>query len=263
MKGLAQLRNSLMAKLHVKRAQFYNRIREVANRYSLTTAEATMLLAAQNRINLTKLSLPQESLEKIRPLLVVHTQNAPPSTRSKVARRNERPGSLKEIKPADVPQAVLDSKKISEGNEMALVYQRLYVLENSIRQFITQIMQAKHGPDWWERRVTSGPRDTAKRRMSDEERDTWHQRRGKNPPDYLDLNQLPAIVRNNQDCFIPDFLPTLQWFEAFINELYASRCVVCHMNPLDRNNIAAVEVRFNHWKKLVLSKQASLEGLPS
>jgi hypothetical protein len=76
----------------------------------------------------------------------------------------------------------------------------------------------------------------------------------------LDLNELPALVRAVQTDFVPAFFESIEWFQQLISELYRSRCVVCHMNPLTQNNVDAVGVRFNHWQNLVKAKLPQLEA---
>ncbi|MBM4034488.1 MAG: hypothetical protein FJ291_22310 [Planctomycetes bacterium] len=137
---------------------------------------------------------------------------------------------------------------------MAAVFPLLYVLENSMRQLIDRVMRAKHGGNWWPKCAPQGLQAAVAKRMADDERDSWHQRRGAREIDYLDLNQLPALVRNNQKDFFPTILSTIEWFDQFVKEIYTSRCVVCHMNPLDSNNIRAVEVRRKQWEKQLSAK---------
>jgi len=88
-----------------------------------------------------------------------------------------------------------------------------------------------------------------------------HQKRSANPIDYLDLNHLPALVRAPQADFVDAFFPSTEWFQQFIDEVYRSRCVVCHMNPLTQNNVDGVALRFNQWQELVKAKIADVEKL--
>ena len=89
----------------------------------------------------------------------------------------------------------------------------------------------------------------------------WHQKRSNSPIDYLDLNQLPALVRAAQSDFVDAFFPSTEWFQQFIDEVYRSRCVVCHMNPLTQNNVDGVGLRFNQWEELVKAKATDLKKL--
>jgi hypothetical protein len=153
---------------------------------------------------------------------------------------------------------ILSPQVLGEAKEMAAVYPMLYVIENSMREFIRRIVDARRGLAWWTTLSPTGVRSQIASRMSDEKRNAWHQRRGEHPIDYLDLKELPAVVRATENEFVPDFMPTLQWFEQFVNELYQSRCVVCHMNPLERDNIQDVKLKLKKWQKLVAEKKDTL-----
>ena len=60
-----------------------------------------------------------------------------------------------------------------------------------------------------------------------EEINAWHQRRSKNPIDYLALDQLPVLVRAAQADFVPMFFKSEHWFQQLVEEVYQSRTVVC------------------------------------
>ena len=57
------------------------------------------------------------------------------------------------------------------------------------------------------------------------------------------------------------FFKTEAWFQNFVEEIYQSRCVVCHMNPLTQTNVDYVGVRFNHWENLVKEKIGEVQKL--
>jgi hypothetical protein len=144
---------------------------------------------------------------------------------------------------------------------MVPAYRLLYILENSIRQFITRVLKAKHGDDWWDKLATVELKRTYDRNTRAESVNAWHQRRSKNPIDYIDLDQLTALVRQAQQDFVPTFFKTEGWFQHFVDEVYQSRCVVCHMNPLTQQNVDGVVLRFNHWENLVKEKIHEVEKL--
>ena len=162
-------------------------------------------------------------------------------------------------KPENDP--ILAKATRDEMEAMVPVYKTLYQLENSIRQFIARVLRAKQGENWWDKLAPRGLKDHLAKRTTDDEINAWHQKRSANPIDYLDLNQLPALVRATQTDFVPPFFPTYEWFQQFIEEVYRSRCVVCHMNPLIQPNVDAVAVRFNQWELLVKGKAADVENL--
>jgi hypothetical protein len=138
---------------------------------------------------------------------------------------------------------------------MARVYPLLYVLENSIRELINRVMREAHGDDWWDTQLTKGKLKNVGQKASDrmrtEKKHTWHQRRGAHPIDYVDMLDLESLILSKQSLFIPQIIPDRLWFEQFMRELYPSRNVVCHMNPLDSDNVHDMRLRVRKWEKLL------------
>lgn len=263
-----ELRKMLEKKLDVKHAQLYRLAGNLASSLSIPTGDAILLLAAKNQVNLRKHGgkLPAGKIEEIRrllPYLPATTAAAVPiavsSNRKRSAPKPKKVFKVRLERAEDDP--ILSKATRDEMAAMVPVYQTLYQLENSIRQFIARVLKAKHGSDWWEKVAMRNQKDQLAKRTADDEINAWHQKRSVNPIDYLDLNQLPALVRSAQADFVPAFFASTEWFQQFIDEVYRSRCVVCHMNPLIQTNIEAVGVRFNQWELLVKAKVADVENL--
>lgn len=258
----ADFRQLLQTKLGIGRAQLYREAEKITNSLSISTADAILLLAAKNHINLHKQGIEPDKIAEIRKLLP-HVQSATPvaavSDAPKRKARGKQPFRVKLPKAEDDP--ILAKGTHAEMQAMVPVYERLYHLENSIRQFITRVTKAKHGENWWDVKAPNGLKTHVTGRRADDQVNAWHQRRSNNPIDYLDLNQLAPLVLSTLPDFVPAFFPTMEWFQQFIDEVYRSRCVVCHMNPLSQNNIDAVGVRFNQWRELIKAKADDLERL--
>lgn len=256
-----QLRKALLEKLGVTPQALSQRVKKLKKQYPMTTEDATYVIAQREGIILDKY-LNKETINHVGALLqyISPTVQTLPSVSKATRQRKEelrrKQGVIiiggQEFKVTD---PILPQKKISEAKEMAEMYPLLYILENSIRQVIDRVMTSRYGVNWWESEAPRGLRDTVKKRMADEEKNSWHQRRGARPIDYLDLDQLPALMRKTEREVVPDIIPSLEWFTQFVNEVYKSRCVVCHMNPLDKDNIQAVKLRFAQWEKQVNAKK--------
>ncbi len=253
-----QLSKALLEKLGISQSALSQRVKKLKMQRAMTTEDATYLIAHQEGIPLDKY-LINESIDRVRnlqnTLAPTRVQSSARQTTKKrttgsgVGHRTIVIGG--EFKLTD---PILEQKKLSEAKEMAAIYPFLYVLENSIREVIDRFMTNRYGTNWWD--AKGGKlKDKVIQRMADEEKNSWHQRRGARPIDYLDLMQLPTLVRQIQDDLVPDIIPTMEWFTQFIDEVYKSRCVVCHMNPLDDTNIKAVKVRFSHWQRQIEAKK--------
>ena len=256
----SKLRKVLLQELGITRQAIFQRVQKIKKQCPMTTDQATYIIAHWEGISLDKY-LDQTSLAEIRSLIQIISQPVPLTSPVKKTalktkdNRQKEPKVIEIAKKFRITDPILPQQKITAAKEMTEVYPLLYVLENSIREVIEQVMTTKHGANWWDSQASNKLKHTVAVPMADEEKHSWHQRRGARPIDYLDLNHLPALMRQIEQDVVPDIIPSIEWFTQFVNEVYKSRCVVCHMNPLDKNNIQALKVRFNQWNNLVNTKK--------
>jgi hypothetical protein len=252
-----ELKKALLSKLHVSRQAIDQRIEKI--QIPMTTEDAWCVIAQQEGIPLKKY-LDKEEVERIRQVYTQYMgqhqgkntpESLPIASRSKRNSENRTVFISAEFKESD---PLLPAKILSEAKEMAAVFPLLYVLENSIREFIIRIAKAKIGLDWWDRIASKTLKTTVGGRMVDEKRNSWHQRRGATPVHYLDLNELSGLLHHIEPHTIPDILPTLRWIQELIDEVYKSRCVLCHMNPLEKTSIDSVRLRFTQWQRQMKEK---------
>ncbi len=254
-----RLRKALLKKLNVTPQALSQRVQKLKRQYAVTTEDATYIIAQWEGIILDKY-LDRDTVNRVRGIIqqISHiTQDT--TIIAKLARRGKREAEKKQLfvvfpKEFTVTDPILEKRKLLEARDMAAIYPLLYVLENSIREVIDRLMTNRYGNNWWD--LKAGKlKDKVSERMSDEKKNSWHQRRGARPIDYLDLAQLPALVRQVQKDIVPDIIPSIEWFTQFVDEVYKSRCVVCHMNPLDDTNIKAVKLRFTQWQRQMTGKK--------
>lgn len=258
-----RLRKALLQKLGITPQALSQQVQRLKREHPMTTEDATYLIAHRKGLMLDRF-LDNTTIDRIRALVSDSSGNGPMRTSSDRTRRKQS---------TEVPKIVIGSSgksyndplltgaKLKEAMAMADLFPLLFLLENSIRCFIDKVMSATHGKDWWNSYSPSRLKKDVRRRMADEERHAWHQRRGARPIDYLDLDDLPALMRKIESAVVPRFIPSLRWFEQFVEEVYQSRCVICHMNPIDGDNKKGLELRFRQWEKLMAAKRDDLEGL--
>jgi hypothetical protein len=259
-----RLRKALLEELDVSPQRLSQRVQELKRRYAVTTEEATYIIAQWEGIILDKY-LDKDTVNHVRGIIqqISHiTQGT--TTIAKLARKGKGEAEKKQLfvvfpKEFTVTDPILEKMKLLEARDMAAVYPLLYVLENSIREVIDRVMTKRYGSNWWDSKA-GDLKKVVDKRKSDEERNMWHQRRGARPIDYLDLAQLPILVEQVEKDFVPDIIPSIGWFKQFVDEVYKSRCVVCHMNPLDDTNIQSVKVKFTQWQRHVKGKRNLILG---
>ena len=255
-----KLKQDLLRKLGITQQALSLRVQNIKRRHPMTTEDAVYVIAHQQRIILDRY-FESPVVDRVRGLIqqinsgfpLLGTTSKRVATNGKVPKQEHRiiivSGEFKENDP------ILPIVKITEAREMARIYPLLYILENSIREVIDRVMDSKYGKAWWDTKAPKGLIDTVNDRMAEDKKNSWHQRRGTRPIDYLDLNQLPALMRKVQKDVVPGIIPSLEWFDQCIEEVYKSRCVLCHMNPLDSDNIQAVKLRLRQWQKQISSKK--------
>lgn len=253
-----ELRKALLNKLGITPQALSQQAQKIKAHVPMTTEQAVCIIAQRNGIKLDKY-LDEEMIHLIRDLL---QQVTPPSqiTTKKVERKTGKQAPRQYVirigKQFEFTDPLLPRSKLSEANEMSDIFPYLYVLENSIREFIDKIMTDEYGANWWDSQAPSELRKEVIKRMGDDKRDSWHQRRGARPIDYLDLKDLPRLLNKLEKIVVPDIISDLDWFRQLVKQVYKSRCVVCHMNPLDKDNVDAVLVWFNQWQKQINAKKA-------
>lgn len=258
-----QLRNELLKILGISPSRLSQRCNQVKSNVPMSTKDATCIIAHQSGLKLDKY-LDDDTINRIRTLL---TQIKIPQQTSSIIKplatkkQKFRQAIVNIGKEFSLTDPILTHVKLQEANEMSRVFPYLYLLENSIREFIDRLMTTQYGNDWWNSQAPKQLRDDVIKRMSDDNKDSWHQRRGARPIDYLDMKDLPRLMNKIESIVVPSIIPSLDWFRQLVAEVYKSRCVLCHMNPLDKNNIDAVKVRFNHWQKQIKEKKALIDSL--
>lgn len=250
------LRKALLDKLGVTPQALSQQAQRIKQLVPMTTEQAVCIIAQRNGIKLDKF-LDEEIVSIIRGLL---QQVYPLSQITKKAERKPIKQALRQYvvrigKQFKFTDPLLGLGKLNEANEMSDIFPYLYILENSIREFIERVMTAKFGTNWWESQAPKHLRDDVTIKMTGDKRDSWHQRRGDRPIDYLDFKELPSLMNKIEQFVVPDIIPDLDWFRQLVKQIYKSRCVICHMNPLDKTNIDAVVVWFNQWEKQIEAKK--------
>ena len=257
MMAYKELKNALIEKLGISPQAIYQQAEKIKRLVPMTTKQAICIIAQRNDIKIDKY-LDEEEIQITRDLLQHFTQPIQTNTK-RLEERTEGKALRQNVitigKQFKIIDPLLPRNKLNEANEMSDIFPCLYVLENSIRGFIDRIMTDKYGTNWWDSQAPSELQKDVTKRMSEDKRDSWHQRRGARPIDYIDLKDLPRLMNKLEKIIVPNIIPDLDWFRQLVKQVYKSRCVVCHMNPLDKDNADAVLMWFNQWEKQISAKK--------
>lgn len=146
--------------------------------------------------------------------------------------------------PADIP--FFGQADVALAKQMSEVYVLLHSLENSARNLIRSRLEASHGDKWWDQVKTHDMEKKVRDRIKEEERNKWHQPRGRHPLNYLDFGDLKDLICNNWPYF-KNIFPDQHWVVARLTELEKSRNVVAHNNVLGDTEISRLLLYFGDW----------------
>jgi hypothetical protein len=137
-----------------------------------------------------------------------------------------------------------------EANRMAEVYPDLYVFENLMRYVVMNLLDKKHGKNWFtEPEVV--PNQVAKKvkdRKNKEGENRWHSERGGHAIFYTDFGDLSSIISKNWDEFKTVF-PNLRWIQTRLEETELSRNIVAHNNPLPKKECDRLKMFLDDLRK--------------
>lgn len=211
----------------------------------ISRTQAYGLVAYEEGLDITKY-LPDSDVQMIRQ--IVHGQAVPdsPGNGSK-GKAIPKPTIIKIGPDFDLHDPLLSERVLKDAEEMAYVYAKLYVFENSVREVIKRVLCKKYGSAWWDQCISGKIQDKTSVRMKDDERNAWHSRRGNHPIYYVDMPDLGQIIATRWKHDFKGLLPNLEWISVRVKEISRSRNTVDHHNPLRAKDRRLIELYFSHW----------------
>lgn len=153
----------------------------------------------------------------------------------------------KKVSTSSIP--FLDSKDVTNAEEMTEPYVLLYVLENSIRKFINKRLTEEYGADWWDKiGVSARLKSNVSDRRANEGINKWHVPRNASEIFYTDLSDLPYFLNKEKDIFGKEI--NLEYWNPTIKfAVTLSRNIVDHHNYLPKKEIGRLKIILDDWKK--------------
>jgi hypothetical protein len=249
-----KLRKDLLAILggvsHQRLSQLVAKIKRTHG--PMTTEEATYVLAQQRGLPLDDY-LDGPTMDRVRTLVPRTLESEAPAPR-----KGNRSSSKKITITinSDVRQLdqLLSVTLASDARDMASVYPKYYVLENTVRYVIKRVLEKKHGLDWWASKVAKRVKDEVASRILKEQKQPWHGKRGQHEIFYSDFHDLINIINANFGDFKHIF-PSQQWITQKLEELEHPRNVLAHHNPLSIQDKKRIELYYQDIITLLFSKK--------
>lgn len=141
---------------------------------------------------------------------------------------------------------------IEDAKKMAELYIILHCLENSVRNFIDDILSKKIGADWWDKAKNSELEKKIKERREKETKNKWLSPRGNSSPlFYVDWSDLVKIIRKFENDFKP-FIDEMKFVELRLDELEKVRNIIAHNGVIpSTDDFDRLVLHFKDWCKQV------------
>ncbi len=123
--------------------------------------------------------------------------------------------------------------------DMSSVYQSIFCIENTLRNFIVERMSERHGLDWWAQSVPKKIKDDVERLKTREEKNKFFSSRSDSEIGYTMMGNLGQIIINNWNDF-SDIIPSQAWLTSRMDDLEMARNIVMHTGVLPQIEIERI-----------------------
>jgi len=141
----------------------------------------------------------------------------------------------------------IDEQRLGHLSKMVRVYAHLFLLENSMRGLIEQVLSNHLGDDWWEQAANAEMKRKHRTRIDNENSKKWAPTRSEFGPLYaLDWLDLIKLMRKYHDQFKPR-LGDINFLHRF-DDAGAFRNVVAHNGVLrEQDDFDLIRIYYQNW----------------
>lgn len=146
-----------------------------------------------------------------------------------------------------------DEKLRLEASKMAINYELMYCLENSIRSLISDVMYLEtNDENWWEQHlfVPQHIKDEVKKRIK-QEREAAVTIRSTNPIDYTTFGELGEIIKYNWKFFGAVF-NNIKAVQKVMSSLNSLRGPIAHSCPLAEDEVVRLGLSLRDWFRIMV-----------
>jgi hypothetical protein len=143
----------------------------------------------------------------------------------------------------------VNSSRVEDMKSMMRAYAHLFLMENSLRGLIEDVLSKKLGPDWWNKAANAAMKKKHEDRKANEEKKKWAPARAEFGPLYaLDWSDLVTLMRKFEEYFEPA-IKDIKFLHR-LEDLGSFRNVVAHNGALrDEDDFNLIRIYYNHWIK--------------
>lgn len=137
-----------------------------------------------------------------------------------------------------------------QADRMSSYYRLFYLLENEIRGFIVDLLEATGDPNWWSTKVPENVRQNATKNLEREKREGTIPRSDR-MIDYTTFGELGEIIKSNWDVFGGVFSRhDKSGIERVLQQLNMLRGPIAHCGILDEDDVVKLKLVMRNWYRL-------------
>ncbi len=136
-----------------------------------------------------------------------------------------------------------------KAKEMAAHYEAFYLLENSIRDLVSEALLSAEGEDWWDKTVPKEVQDNATVNAK-RERDAGVSPRSTEPIDYTNFGELSTIIQANWENF-SDLFNSKSGLVSVLARLNLLRGPIAHCAALTEDEVLRLQLSLRDWFRLM------------
>ncbi len=268
------LLEAIEKKLNIRRSALNQRIQVIKKKYNAPLMDdevAICLIASNGAVNINPkekkyfdsnkgYAVPQKAIEEA--YRIQTTVSIPPvKLQLPTTAKDLELSKHEERRSPDIrisPDPILSQEKIDEAIKMATkAYPYIYVIENSMREFIILSMVKEYGEDWWNEPdvVPVDVKEDVERYKNREQQKPWA---GKKSDDvheiyYTLLPHLAKIITCNKNwkTLFSKVFKTQTFINALIDSTYTLRNNVMHCNPITDYDIKKIKDNLLEWQRIL------------
>jgi hypothetical protein len=132
-------------------------------------------------------------------------------------------------------------------------YKFMFIIENSLRELIIDIMQKKFGPKWYKSRIPGDINAKYINAINCEKKIKWQNLVPHHPIYYIDFPDLKKIIiqKNNWDEIFKRMFGNKEWLIGLFNELEFIRNIIAHNRNLSKNLSKYLSDSFKKLSKII------------
>lgn len=138
----------------------------------------------------------------------------------------------------------------ADAASMSKHYEVFYSLERTIRQLITDTLEASDGIDWWEGERVPQTVKSAAERLRKREIDSGTSLRSDDPLDFCTFGELSEIIKANWDVF-GGMLSSVAAVEKVMSRLNSLRGPIAHCSLLAEDEVLRLRLTVRDWFRLM------------